>query len=107
VITDCDIGDAEVDCVWPGLAEDFVFSGTAVADGFCDDVEDCKVEHKACRIPPFLTIPSKVSESTTTFEHASLTFFATRVSASAQSAEQPASWKSATVQDGIVLAYVN
>jgi hypothetical protein len=105
VVTDCGVGVDEVDRV--PLVEGFVVSGTAVADGRRDDVVDCIVEHNASRIPPFLTIPSKVSEFTMTFEHASLTLFAVLVSASAQSAEQPASWKSATVQDGIVLAYTN
>lgn len=51
----------------------------------------CIVGHKACRIPPFLIMPSSVLEFTSTLEQAWLTLTATELNDSAHCGEHPAS----------------
>lgn len=119
LIVDCAIGvalDGVVDTTTPGLAVGSVtesatvgwaLSWTWVLVAACVVAVACSVGHSACRIPPFLIIPSNVLEFTLTFEQAWLTLPATEVNAAAQSAEHPGDSKSATVHDGIWLSYVN
>jgi hypothetical protein len=84
--------------VTPGLAVGNVteFTGRAVvparvAEVFItvDVVVLANVGHKACTIPPFITIPNNVLELTLTSEQALVTSSATEFSAATHAAEQP------------------
>jgi hypothetical protein len=84
--------------VTPGLAVGSVteFAGRAVvlarvADVFTtvDVVVLANVGHKACTIPPSITIPNNVLELTLTSEQALVTSSATEFSAATHAAEQP------------------